>query len=542
MPVLSPELVLEFSSRAGTVTIDDVVAALEVDAADDVLREALSELAVLGVDVVESEPVSLVSSRDSRSAPEVGRAYYREIGRRALLTPQGEVTLAWRIRRADRLMVCALSRSTAVARFAMGALRLALAGRRSLLQLVDVPGHGTLGPVPAECLEVIRVQLVLVDAALVSLEHQQLLVARRERSWGRPYLGSAWLLGRARIRMSRLLRDLPLSARFWRDAAAYLEEVTSAKLMQKADREVAASRAAVGLPTRRRRASVHAALLDAGSADPAPLLLRLLGALRRGLAAGQTARVHLAEANLRLVVKLARRWHRPGSGVIITDLIQEGNIGLMRAVEKFDAQRGFKFSTYATWWIRQAVNRALMDQSRTVRVPGHMQETLAQVRAADAELTHQLGRAPSLPELSTYTGFAEAVLDRLARVPAVEYSLDEPLLVRDFESSDTFANRLPDDTVPPPDESASELDRRAAVEAVLDMVLDHRERAIVRRRFGFSDPDLAPGARPRPLEQEVGVSRERIRQIEATALRKLTDPRVRARLAPFLTELEGSTA
>ena len=248
------------------------------------------------------------------------------------------------------------------------------------------------------------------------------------------------------------------------------------------------------------------------------------------------------EANLRLVVTLASRSYRPGQGIMLNDLIQEGNFGLMRAVEKFDPGRGFKFSTYATWWIRQSVSRALLELGRTVRVPGHMQETLSAIRSAEGELFHQLGRPATLDELSAYTGKAADVLDRLARVPLAEHSLDEPVSVYDFDDGDTYEMRLPDESVPNPEQAAAELDRRSAIEAVITLVLTPREQIIIRRRFGFSDPAAparSPGSPLPTLEEEIGVSKERVRQIEVKALHKLTHPAVRARLAPYAQDLGG---
>ena len=545
MAVLGPsaiESLADLAARTGSVTLDDVQALLDPEASDETLREAASELAVVGIDVVEADN-SPSGSRSPRPASEVGRAYFREIGRRPLLTPQGEIALARRIRRADSLMVRSLSRSAAVACFALDVLRPILAGTASPAEMLDLAGEVSdvsLSPFLRECY---RVKAVLIEAALASLERHQALVARRERSWGRAYRGSGWLLGRARVRLSRRVRDIGFTPRFWRDAADHVERVTAAKQLAEAAEAVSQRRVAAGLavtaPGRRWLSRGDAELVASAELDPVPVLLGLLESLHRAVEAGREARKRFMEANLLLVVKLALRWSRPGQPVLVHDLIQEGNMGLMRAVEKFDERRGFKFSTYATWWIRQAVNRALMDQSRTVRVPGHMQETQSQVRAASAELANQLGRPPSLPELSSYTGFAEPVLDRLARVPAVEYSLDEPVTIRDFEAAETFASRLPDTSVPLPDEAASALDKRAAVEAAMRLVLDHRQRVIIRRRFGFSDPDVDGRVPVRPLEQELGLSRERIRQLEAEAVRKLRGPRVRARLAPFVPELAG---
>ena len=165
------------------------------------------------------------------------------------------------------------------------------------------------------------------------------------------------------------------------------------------------------------------------------------------------------EASLRLVVKLAHRWHRPASGFMLSDLVQEGNIGLMRAVEKLDATKGFKFSTYATWWIRQAITRALMEQSPTVRVLGHLQEAAQRVGNAELELGRQLDRPPpSAAEASNYASLSEDMVERIVHVPQGEQSLDEPLRNSGFEDSDTVGTRIEDPASPDPEASTEALE------------------------------------------------------------------------------------
>lgn len=247
--------------------------------------------------------------------------------------------------------------------------------------------------------------------------------------------------------------------------------------------------------------------------------------LRRLVRDGELAREHLVKANSRLVVSIAKKYM--GSGVPFLDLIQEGNIGLMRAVRKFDYERGFKFSTYATWWIRQAVTRAIADQSRTIRVPVHMHEQINHLSRASRQLTQELGRAPTREEIAEELGVPSSKVEQVLQVSQRPYSLETPV----GEEDDSFLGDFIEDVeARSPGESASTEILREVLDELLEQ-LPAREVRILKLRFGLLD---GYSYTLEEVGHKFGVTRERIRQIEAQALGRLRHPSRTRRLKDYL--------
>ena len=299
----------------------------------------------------------------------------------------------------------------------------------------------------------------------------------------------------------------------------YLKEIGKIDLLDAAEEVALARRIEAGLAAAAQIAALEDAGGDVSDADLAPL--------EALVADGFSAKKQLTEANLRLVVSIAKRYL--GRGLLFLDLIQEGNLGLIRAVEKFDYTKGFKFSTYATWWIRQAITRAIADQARTIRIPVHMVETINTVLRVQRQLLQEMGREPTLEELADKLRFSPGRVREIQRIAQEPVSLETPV---GQEEGSALGDFLEDDQAVEPADAAARALLSEAVSDALDE-LTERERQVVRLRFGLEDGQV------RTLEEvgrEFGVTRERIRQIESKTLAKLRHPIRSQKLRDYLEE------
>jgi len=445
------------------------------------------------------------------------RVYLREMGSVPLLTREGEVSLARKMERGKLRMQKAISRSPLIQTVVCEFAELVRKGAE------DVDSYVDFGPSDIEEGSAADIQrrTAISDLFLAYLAAYKKLQQTADKHAAIPAankkLRKRWAgkLVRAQVELSKALRAVPFNAARWKEFARAIENTADEMAILETEIKKLELRNSVSAQVRVKELRRDLKKKETEAGASLPDLRHSLSVIRHGEIEAERAKKDLVEANLRLVVSVAKKY--VNRGLHLLDLIQEGNIGLMRAADKFEYRRGYKFSTYATWWIRQAITRAIADQSRTIRIPVHMNESMNKFLRATRELEKELGRVPTNEEISRRMDIPVEKVQKLKTISRDPVSLETPV-GRDGESA--LGDLIEDRWVGSPVDAVIDSNVRDETANILK-TLSPKEEKVIRLRFGIGCE------REHTLEeigQEFDVTRERIRQIEAKALRQLRSP------------------